>query len=66
MVYANLQLEIEDPHENHFEVNRASSLNICFIITTTTIKSYKLTPKRKSIHSILDNLILYSFLIFLE
>ena len=32
MVYDNLQLEIEDPHENHFQVNGASSLNICIII----------------------------------
>ena len=28
----NLQLEIEDPHENHFKVTGASSLNICIII----------------------------------
>ena len=33
MVYVNLQLEIEDPHENHSQVNVASSLNICIIIT---------------------------------
>ena len=32
MVYDNLQLETEDPHENHSQVNGASSLNSCIII----------------------------------
>ena len=32
MVYDNLQLEIEDPHQNHLQVNWASSLNIFIII----------------------------------
>ena len=30
-VYVNLQLKIDEPHENHFEVDGTSSLTICIV-----------------------------------
>ena len=41
MVYVNLQLEMEGHHENHFQVNGASSLNICIMITIISIRKEK-------------------------
>ena len=41
MGYVDLQLEIEGPHENHFQVNGASSLNICIMIIILIIRKEK-------------------------
>ena len=40
VVYVNLKYDIEDPHESYFQVNRTSSLNICFIIIIIKFVSF--------------------------
>ena len=47
----NLQLEIEDPHENHFKVNGASSLNICIIIIIIIVAPREIVKRMKNLNN---------------